>query len=232
MVALTQAQGIILAIGGAVLLAVAALYLGLRERPVRGADIPRAMRPGPSDADLETPLLERLQGWGVLLVAFFVVWVPLVWLRDPTANLAQERELRERSVERGRLSVLPFTEENQLGVGCTRCHGPELRGGLPVQIGVDEETGQPRVNLSANLQTVCQRRTVEEIRTTIEQGRPEAGMPSWSIRYQGALDDQQISDIVLYLVELSKEHVPFEQNKCLNPAAASPTATATPSPTA
>jgi hypothetical protein len=41
-------------------------------------------------------------------------------------------------------------------------------------------------------------------------------MPSWSIRFEGALDDQQINDIVVYLVELSSENVPPEQNVCLN----------------
>jgi hypothetical protein len=44
-------------------------------------------------------------------------------------------------------------------------------------------------------------------------------MPSWSIRFAGALDDQQINDLVLYLVQLSSQNVPFEQNVCLNKAA-------------
>ena len=44
-------------------------------------------------------------------------------------------------------------------------------------------------------------------------------MPSWSIRYQGALNDQQINDLVVYLVEMSSENVPFEDNVCLNPEA-------------
>jgi hypothetical protein len=50
----------------------------------------------------------------------------------------------------------------------------------------------------------------------ISEGRTERGMPSWSIRFEGALDDQQINDIVVYLVELSSENVPPEQNVCLN----------------
>ena len=41
-------------------------------------------------------------------------------------------------------------------------------------------------------------------------------MPSWSIRFEGALDDQQINDIVVYLVEQSSKNVPFEENVCLN----------------
>ena len=41
-------------------------------------------------------------------------------------------------------------------------------------------------------------------------------MPSWSIRFEGALDDQQINDIVIYLWTLSSENVPPEENVCLN----------------
>jgi hypothetical protein len=54
-------------------------------------------------------------------------------------------------------------------------------------------------------------------------------MPSWSIRYQGALNDQQINDLVNYLVWLSSKNVPYKDNVCINPdaakAAASPSAT-------
>jgi hypothetical protein len=58
---------------------------------------------------------------------------------------------------------------------------------------------------------------LEEIYTTIEEGRPDAGMPSWSIRFAGALTDQQINDIVVCIVSLNEDNVPFEQNKCINP---------------
>jgi hypothetical protein len=51
----------------------------------------------------------------------------------------------------------------------------------------------------------------------ISEGRN--AMPSWSIRYAGALDDQQINDLVLYLVQLSSQNVPFDKNVCLNKAA-------------
>jgi hypothetical protein len=45
-------------------------------------------------------------------------------------------------------------------------------------------------------------------------------MPSWSIRYAGALGDQQINDIVNYLVSIQdEEQVPFEHNVCTNPEA-------------
>ena len=54
----------------------------------------------------------------------------------------------------------------------------------------------------------------EDIYQVIEEGR--GAMPSWSIRFLGALNDQQINDLVVYLVETSSENVPFEDNVCLN----------------
>ncbi len=222
MVALTQAQGVILAIGGAifVLAAGGALLLRGLRREAR-PDIPRAMRPGPSDPDLETPLLHKLQGWGVLLVVLFVVWVPATWLFEPSTNLAQEEALLSDSVTRGEHAVQEFTEENQAGMGCVRCHGPELRGGTIA----DPATGTPL--LTPNLTTVCGGPFtghpliygLRDIYTVIEQGRGQI-MPSWSIRYAGALNDQQINDIVNYIVSIQDEsQVPFERNLCINPDA-------------
>lgn len=221
MLALTQAQGIILAIGGAVFLAIAGSVLFLRGRRRTAApDIPQSMRPGPSDEDLETPLLQKLQGWGVLLVVFLVVWVPATWLLEPDTNLNQERDLKVDAIHRGSLAVELFTEENQGGVGCVQCHGPTLEGGRIL----DPTTQTPII--TPNLTTVCGGPfhghpliySLKDVYTTIEQGRRI--MPSWSIRYEGALNDQQINDIVTYLVSIQNEdEVPFGENVCLNPEA-------------
>lgn len=226
MVADTNLTGILLLAMGAALLLLTAGVLFLRHR-TKGdrPEVPYTMRPGPSDAALETPLLHRLQGWSVVLVVFFVAWFPLQWLFEPGRNLAQEESLTSLAIERGSLAVLPFSEENQLGVGCVRCHGPELKGGVIV---AGEGYAQP-----PNLQTICGGNLVEpphatitsldDIYQVIYQGRAGAGgqlvMPSWSIRYQGALTDQQINDIVMYLVEMSRETVEFKDNVCLNPKA-------------
>jgi mono/diheme cytochrome c family protein len=202
------------------LIVVSALSLALRNRTRgRGPEIPPTMRPGPSDAALETPLLNKLTGWGVLLIAFFVIWFPANWLLEPSRNLTQEEDLRTLAVERGALAVQPFSEENQLGVGCVRCHGPELRGG--VIISGDQPAYPP------DLTTICAGNlgnpphtgiaTVDDIYQVIEQGR--GVMPSWSIRYDGALTDQQINDIVNHLVAMSSQVVPMEDNICLNPDA-------------
>jgi mono/diheme cytochrome c family protein len=143
-----------------------------------------------------------------------VVWVPATWIFEPSTNLNQEKELKELALDRGSRAVLPFSEENQLGVGCVRCHGPELTGGI---IATGNTFAFP-----PNLTTVCGGPntghaaiySTADIYQVISEGRGQ--MPSWSIRFEGALDDQQINDIVVYLVELSSENVPPEQNVCLN----------------
>jgi mono/diheme cytochrome c family protein len=218
--AAVNTAGIVLLLLGGLLVVLAGGALFLRSgSKERGADIPDGMKPGPSDAALETPLLQKLQGWGVVLVAFFVIWIPFNWLREPSQNVQQEKDLKTRAIERGHEATQLFTETNQLGVGCVRCHGPELRGGV-IQAG-DAYAYPP------NLTTVCGGPfanpphsaifSLDDIYQVIEEGRN--AMPSWSIRYQGALDDQQINDLVNYLVFMSSKNVPFKDNVCLNPDA-------------
>ena len=221
MLALTQTQGVILLVGGLIFVLAAGAALFARRgtrRAEREPDIPRAMRPGPSDADLETPNLLRLQGWGLLIVVFFVVWIPMTWLFEPNSNLAQEEDLLTQSVARGGHAVELFSEENQGGIGCVRCHGAELSGSRII----DTATGG--VIQTPNLRTVCGGPftghpaiySLEDVRAVIERGRGQI-MPSWSVRYAGPLNDQQITDIINYV--LSIQEVEFDQNVCLNPEA-------------
>jgi hypothetical protein len=221
MIALTQAQGVVLVIGGAIFVLIAGAVLVVRgRRRVEAPDIPIAMRPGPSDPDLETPLLTKLQGWGVLLVVFFVIWIPVTWLFEPGRNLDQEKALLTDSIARGASDVQLFNEENQGGIGCVRCHGPNLSGSKIL----DTATGA--VVNTPNLTTVCGGPwtghtliySLNDIYITIMQGRNL--MPSWSIKFQGALDDQQINDIVNYITSIqNKSAVPYAHNICINPDA-------------
>ena len=78
---------------------------------------------------LETPLLLKLQGWGSSSSTFFVLWFPLKWLVEPGRTSSRSKR---SSTGRSHAAVETqlFTEENQLGVGCVRCHGNELNGGV------------------------------------------------------------------------------------------------------
>jgi hypothetical protein len=80
--------------------------------------------------------------------------------------------------------------------------------------------------MTPNLRTVCAGPfaghaaiySQQDIYTTIEQGRNL--MPSWSIRYEGALNDQQINDIVNYIISIQDpDQVTFDHNVCVNPEA-------------
>jgi mono/diheme cytochrome c family protein len=217
MLALSTTAGIVLAIAGALITAAAIAGLALRHRTREvGPDIPDALKPGPSDAALETPLLQKLQGWSVVMLAFFVVWIPATWIFEPSTNLNQEHELKELALDRGARAVLPFSEENQLGVGCVRCHGPDLTGGI-VQAGNTFAFPPDLTNICAGPFGTPPHNaiySIDDIYQVIAEGR--GVMPSWSIREEGALDDQQINDIVVYLVETSSENVPFEDNVCIN----------------
>ena len=64
------------------------------------------------------------------MLAFFVIWIPRDWIFEPSTNLNQEDELKALAIDRGAHAVQLFSEENQLGVGCVRCHGPDLTGGI------------------------------------------------------------------------------------------------------
>src|SRR6266581_2323019 len=152
----------------------------------------------------------------VALVLFFVVFIPLVWLKEPAENLAQSKQLITDSIGRGAEEVQLSSETNQTGIGCVRCHGdnPTLGGGHNIFNG--------QLITVPNLRTVCgsstfnhtQIHNVVDVRNTIMQGRPGTDMPSWSVRFAGALDDQQIQDLVEYIVSI--QEVPFKDNVCIS----------------
>ncbi len=226
MLALSDTAGIVLLALGALFLVLGAGSLVLRNRARgRQPEIPSAMRPGPADAALETPQLGKLMGWGLLLVAFFAIWVPFNWLREPSENLSQEKYFEQLAYDQGAKEVQLYSEENQLGIGCVRCHGPELRGGLILN-GANPD-GSPIYASPPNLTTICAGPfanpphaaifSPDDIYQVIREGRN--AMPSWSIRFKGALDDQQINDLVVYLIETSSKNVAFKDNICLNPDA-------------
>jgi mono/diheme cytochrome c family protein len=138
-----------------------------------------------------------------------------VFLRENVTNADDLKVLKEQSVERGYLTTLPGSEANQLGFNCQRCHGPGLGGGRNVFNGA--------IVPVPNLQTVCGGektghgliKSLNDVITTIAQGRASTDMPSWSVRYAGAMDDQQINDLVNYILSIQK--VPAKDNVCVNP---------------
>jgi mono/diheme cytochrome c family protein len=210
----------ILALVAGVLIALAftggLIAYAMRKRGPRGPDIPSGMRPGPPDEVLERRQLERVMGWGVVFVLFFATWMPLYWLGEPNRNVENEIELIDRSTARGGQWFQIADEDNPTGFGCARCHGAEAEGG---SVPFTTPDGQTVAYTVPALNDVCSRLTVEDIRATIEQGREGTPMPSWSVNFEGPMNDQQISDLINYIVSIQQD-VPEDQNLCTNPAAA------------
>jgi mono/diheme cytochrome c family protein len=209
------------------------LWIMLRRRPERPPEIPAGMRPGPADEVLERGMFERLLGWNVLFVLFFSAWLPALWLLEPSQNVADELDLVNRSVSRGRQWFLPSSPENAFGYGCANCHGVNAQGGTtpfsaPNGDLIPNYPVPPLVNVCGGPNTGHpQIKSIEDIRTTIMQGRAGTPMPSWSVQFAGPMNDQQIEDLIRYLVSI-QQGVTQEQNVCTNAAAAAAAASPTP----
>jgi mono/diheme cytochrome c family protein len=216
-----------LALVGAVLIGLAfvggLIVLSIRRQGDR-PDIPAGMRPGPADDYLERRHLDRTKGWAILLVVITAVWLPALWLREPDQNVEDGVELISRAESRGGQWFGLTSPENPTGFGCARCHGPEAQGGSVPFTNPDTGEFNPAYPVPP-LNNVCGRLLVEDdeteldIRDTIMQGREGTPMPSWSVRFAGPMNDQQITDLIAYLVSI-QEGVPDEENLCTNPAAA------------
>ena len=182
----------------------------------------RAMEPGPSDprardaAPAEAPGLgraarSRSSSSGSLLTG------SIEPLDEPRAGEGAEDR---RRIERGsRVGRSCSARRTSSGWAASRCHGPELRGGV---ISVGNRMGLP-AEPDDDLRRAHDRAPAHQVArptssTTIEQGA-ERRCRRGASGIQGALDDQQINDIVNYLVYMSSENVPFEDNICINPDA-------------
>ena len=77
-------------------------------------DMPPGMKPGPSDQDLEKPILEKLYAWGAVLVLFMAIWIPVVWLKEPSVNESDQGTINAESVSRGHLTTLLNSRQDEL----------------------------------------------------------------------------------------------------------------------
>jgi mono/diheme cytochrome c family protein len=167
-----------------------------------GPAAPPSRRPGPTDEALEGRLLENYQIAGVALTVFLAVLLPFLYLREPARQKeAANKELKE-SVRLGRATFEEF---------CARCHGPQARGGVVeryVTPGV--KNAKPADVPAPNLHEIYSRHPDEDVATVawtaIQKGRPPTPMPTWGVRYGGPMNDQQITDLVNYLLSIQSDN--------------------------
>jgi len=166
-----------------------------------GPSAPPSRRPGPNDEALEGPLLERYQVAGVALTVFLAILLPFLYLREPARQrAAAEKELTE-SVRLGKATFEEF---------CARCHGDEAQGGVVKRYVTPGVKGAKPTDVPApDLREIHSRHPDENPGVvawdTIQKGRPPSPMPTWGIRYGGPMNDQQITDIVNYLLSIQSD---------------------------
>jgi len=166
-----------------------------------GPSAPPSRRPGPNDEALEGPLLERYQVAGVALTVFLAILLPFLYLREPARQkAAAEKELTE-SVRLGKATFEEF---------CARCHGDEAQGGTVKRYVTPGVKGAKPTDVPApDLREIHSRHPDENPGVvawdTIQKGRPPSPMPTWGIRYGGPMNDQQITDIVNYLLSIQSD---------------------------
>jgi mono/diheme cytochrome c family protein len=196
---------LILAVVSAIFLFFALIIVvtSARERARRaaheaGTSVPPSRRPGPTDEALEGRLLENYQIAGVALTVFLAVLLPFLYLREPVRQkAAAEKELTE-SVRLGKATFEEF---------CARCHGPEAKGGTVERYVTPGVKGAKPTDVQApNLHEIYARHQDEDVAnvawTAIQKGRPPTPMPTWGVRYGGPMNDQQITDLVNYILSI------------------------------
>jgi mono/diheme cytochrome c family protein len=166
-----------------------------------GPSTPPSRRPGPTDEALEGPLLEKYQVAGVALTVFLAVLLPFLYLREPVRQrAAAEKELSE-SVRLGHATFEEF---------CARCHGPEGEGGVVKRyITPGVEGAKPTDVAAPDLREIHSRHPDDDVAAVaweaIQRGRPPTPMPTWGVRYGGPMNDQQITDLVNYLLSIQSD---------------------------
>jgi mono/diheme cytochrome c family protein len=195
---------LILAVVSAIFLFVALiLVIGSAREKARqaGPSAPPSRRPGPDDEALEGPLLERYQVAGVALTVFLAILLPFLYLREPVRQrAAADKELTE-SVRLGKATFEEF---------CARCHGDQAQGGVvPRYVTPGVKGAKPTDVPAPDLREIHSRHPDEDPGAVaweaIQKGRPPSPMPTWGLRYGGPMNDQQITDIVNYLLSIQSD---------------------------
>ena len=179
-----------------------------------GAEVETApnRKPYYDDDDLETKKLDRSLGIAVVLLAVVALGLPAYWVREAGREKVSIVGFDRRAAARGKNLFQP-TDSPKHGAhfGCATCHGIDGGGGQ-ANYNVTDAFGRtrqvkwtaPAINTVAyrysfELSDDLPKKEVTQLRQVLVYGRPGTPMPAWGIRGGGAMNDQQIDDLVAYL---------------------------------
>ena len=189
---------------GIILLSLLIVAIVNARQKATAAGIPPSRRPGPTDEALEGPVLERYQAWGLIFTAFLAIFLPVLYLREPTRQTSAAEHELDLSRERGHDTFEQF---------CSRCHGADAHGGTVKRFKTPGKadaapTDYPAPNLTKIYERHPGQKVADVASTTINNGRPGTPMPAWGVRNNGPMNDQQISDLVNFLLSIQADKKP------------------------
>lgn len=176
----------------------------------RRSAVPAALRPGPSDEELESRTLPRFLAVGSLFLILMAVYLPAYWLREPTRIRLKEEQFLRESIARGEILYQEHAPEGTRGAhfsaNCARCHGPEGEGTVQPFKELFTYAEPPLKYIVARYKAAG--RKDPEIRQiivdAIERGRPGTLMPAWSQAFGGPLLTQQVDDVVNFIYSIQE----------------------------
>lgn len=174
----------------------------------RAADVPSALRPGPSDEELESRVLHRWMAWSVVSVTFMAVFLPAYWLNEPNRIDRKINQFTTESIQRGAIVYQDEAYSEHLPghpffvANCARCHGKDGEG--TVQPFRESMTYAEPPLAYALARYKAAGKNEDDVRLifrdAIERGRPGTLMPTWGLAFGGPLNSQQVDDVIRYLL--------------------------------
>ena len=151
-----------------------------------------------SDDILETKKLDESLLWALFFLCVIGIALPLYWLGEPGRQEGLVDNTLELWTERG---AEAFEES------CSSCHGGGAAGGIAPFAITAQGTGDFIASVdwvAPSLTSVLTRFSEDEVLHTLNFGR-NGVMPAWGAPGGGALTEQQLEIIVVYLRSIQKD---------------------------
>ena len=164
------------------------------------------------DEGMEGKRLTKYLWWAFATLAISAVGLPIYWVREPFrqkgAGLDRgTKYFEEEAVARGRRYFQASPGDpptpREPHYGCENCHGKKGIGGVASYTLTDPANPDAlpqQVQWTAPpLNTVMLRFRHDEVKFILTYGRAGTPMPPWGLAGGGALNDQQLEDLIAYL---------------------------------